>query len=409
MGKNEAYDAYCDFFARITPIGAQHCSFGNRGKNETDWCSSRITNFRRMAMLTGNGVAMQNWLDTRRRLMDLRGGATPQPYSPWIDYVLPAYAQEPEPEAEAETAKLFPLAGWVTVSSAPASDYDAQKDAVSMTFHCRPRGGHSHSFRSENAFDIHAYGSTISFGGGTTSNQEFFANHTMSHNTVLVNGHEQSASKQGKRASYGRISRFAKGDGYVYWAGDATKAYGEEVGLAKFVRHVLFVDDSYFIIFDELEMSEDAEPASFQWLYHIYPAVELEVTEEPLTVSYQIERTRVTLAHLAHSEELTFAAYRGAEGMVNPVTGEDVTRADKWLKGKSKKQPQPLDAHHLWVSHRTPRRAMNFLAVIVPYREREKAPTITALGDSAARVTFRGKQTTVSFGEMEDAEIVVKL
>jgi len=341
LGKNEAYDAYCDFFARITPVGAQHCSFGNRGKNETDWCSSRITNFRRMAMLTGNGVTMQNWLATRQRLMDLREGTMPQPFSPWVDYVLPAYAQEPEPQAEAETAKLFPLAGWVTVSSAPPSDYDAQKSAVSMTFHCRPRGGYSHSFRSENAFDIHAYGSTISFGGGTTSNQEFFANHTMS--------------------------------------------------------------------FDELEMSEETEPASFQWLYHIYPAVELEVSEEPLTVEYQIERTRVMLAHVAHGDDLSFAAYRGAEGMVNPVTGEDVTRADKWAKGRKLKLPEPLDARHLWVSHRTPRRAMSFLAVIVPYREGEEAPTITPLGDDAVRVSLRGKESTVSFGELAEADIVVKL
>jgi len=409
LGKNPAYDAYCDFFARITPIGAQHCSFGNRGRNETDWSSSRVTNFRRMAMLTGNGVAMQNWLDTGRRLQDLRGGKTAYPYSPWIDYVLPAYASEPEPKVESQTAKLFPLAGWVTVSSAPPSDYDAQKNAVSMTFHCRPGGGYSHSFRSENAFDIHAYGSTITCGGGTTSNQEFFANHTMSHNTVLVNGREQEASRAGSRPLYGRITRFAQGEGYVYWAGDATKAYADDLGLEKFVRHVLFVDDSYFVIFDELEMGDDAEPATFQWLYHIYPAVELEVTEAPLAVQYQIGRTRVMLAHGAHTEDLTFADYRGAEGMVNPVTGEDVTRADKWLKGKSKKQPQPLDAHHLWVSHRTPRKAMNFLAVVAPYVEEDEPPTITGLGDTAARISFRGKETTISFGPMADADIVVQL
>jgi hypothetical protein len=352
---------------------------------------------------------MQNWLDTRRRLTELREGTVPQPYSPWVDYVLPAYAQEPEPRVESESVKLFPLAGWVTVSSAPPSDYDAQRDAVSMTFHCRPRGGYSHSFRSENAFDVHAYGSTIACGGGNTSNGESFANHTMSHNTVLVNGQEQLAAKRGAGASFGRISRFARGEGYVYWAGDATAAYAEELGLSRFVRHVVFVEDSYFVIFDELEMAQEAEPASFQWLYHIYPAVELQVSQRPLTVDYQIGRARVRLQHLAHADDLTVATYRGGEGQVNPVTGEDLLGNPNWEERTGRKLPTPLDAHHLWISHRTPRKRMNFLAVIVPYPDDEEAPQIAAVDDTAARVSFRGKQTTVSFGEREEADVVVKL
>ena len=88
LGRNEAYGAYCDFFARITPLGARHSSFGNRGRNERDWASSRVTTMRRMAMLGGNGQAMRNWVDTRRRLQDM-GVKSSLPYSPWIDYALP--------------------------------------------------------------------------------------------------------------------------------------------------------------------------------------------------------------------------------------------------------------------------------------------------------------------------------
>jgi hypothetical protein len=407
LGKNEAYDAYCDFFARITPVGAQHTSFGNRGINESDWCSSRITNFRRMAMLTGNPVAMQNWLDTRRRLEELRG-RTPQPFSPWIDYALPHYAREPVPAPEAETSRLFPLEGWVTVSSAPPSDYAAQKDAVSMTFHCRPRGGYSHSFRSENAFDIHAYGSTITCGGGTTGNPEWFANHTMSHNTVLIGGQEQLAAKEGAAPTYGRIVRYAEGDGYVYWAGDATQAYGEETGLAKFVRHVVFVDASYFVIYDELEMSEDAEPTTFQWLYHIYPAVDMTPEPEGVGLEYRIGDTEVIVRHLAGVDDLDMRDLRGGEGMINPITGEDVTRTDKWRHGQNVPGFKPLDAHHIWVGTRTPAAAMNFLVVIVPRRVGEEAPVIEGLGDTAVRVSFRGETRTVSFADLPEADIIVK-
>ena len=412
LGKNEAYDAYCDFFARITPVRAQHCSFGNRGINETDWCSSRITNFRRIAMLTGNPVAMQNWLATGERFTELRHNrrqGIPQPFSPWIDYALPHYASEPAPAAETETSRLFPLEGWVTANSAPASDYAAQKDAVSMTFHCRPRGGYSHSFRSENAFDIHAYGSTITCGGGTTGNPEWFANHTMSHNTVLVGGREQLAAKEGTRPTYGRIARYAEGDGYVYWAGDATRAYGDETELARFVRHVLFVDASYFVIYDELEMNEDAEPTTFQWLYHIYPAVDLKTDPEGVGLEYRIGHTEVVVRHLADLADLDMRNLRGREGMINPITGEDVTRSDKWAKGRDPKLFKPLDAHHIWVGTRTPRRSRRFLCVIVPRIEGEEPPAIEAVGGSAARVRFRGLTRTISFGESADADIVVRL
>lgn len=408
LDANPAPADYCDFFARVTPVGAEHCSFGNRGRNELDWCGSRVTNFRRIAMLSGSARAMQNWLDTRRRLMEVRNGRVPHPYSPWIDYCLPAHAQEPEPRPEADPVKLFPLEGWVTVSSAPPSDYDAQRDAVSMTFHCRPRGGYSHSFRSENAFDIHAYGSTITCGGGTTSNQAWFANHTMSHNTVLVGGGEQLGSKQYSAPLLGRVVRFARGDGYVYWAGDATNAYAPEQGLGRFVRHVLFVDDAYFVIIDDLALREDAEPTTFQWLYHILPSVELEIDQAPPRVDYRMGETQVRVQHVAWGPELTLTNYPGAEGMINPITGEDVTRSDKWAQGRPADElPQPADAHHLWVTHDEPVRQMRFVAAIVPWTDADEPPTIEAAGGSAIRVSFRGDARTIAFGEMERADFVV--
>lgn len=402
---NPAYDAYCDFLARITPIGARHSSFGNRGINEADWCTSRITNFRRVAMLRRNPVAMQNWLDTRRRLED-RNGRTPQPFSPWVDYCLPLYAREPEPHPEADPVQLFALEGWVTAGSAPPSDYDAQRDAVSMTFACRPRGGYSHAFRSENGFDIHAYGETITCGGGTTSNQEFFANHTMSHNTVLVGGQEQAAAKDNTVPTIGRIARFARGDGWVYWAGDATNAYAAETGLARFVRHVLFVDNAYFVIYDDLAVRDDAEPTTFQWLYHVLEADEMALSDPP-GADYRVGDVRVCLRHLPLVEGLSVTNYPGVEGMVNPITGEDVTARDKWVQGTGRQGPEPADADHLWFTHEQPVREAGFLAVIVPYREADEPPTVEPFGERGAAVTFRGNTRTISFGDGAEADFRV--
>ncbi len=403
---NPVYDAHSDFFARINPIGTPHCSFGNRAINERDWCSSRITNYRRIAMLRDNPVAMQNWLDTRRRLEDLTGN-TPQTFSPWIDYCLPAYAQEPEPRPEADPVKLFGLEGWVTVSSAPPSDYDAQKDAVSMTFHCRPRGGYGHSFRSENAFDIHAWGETISSGGGTTANREFFANHTMSHNTVLVGGHEQAASNDYSVPTIGRITRFARGDGYVYWAGDATNAYAHEQGLERFVRHVLFIDDAYFVIYDDLAVRDDADPTTFQWLYHVLEADQMALTQSPAGADYRVGEARVLLRHVPLIEGLEVTNYPGIEGLVNPITGEDVTARDKWAKGAGDEGPPPADADHLWFTHEQPLREAGFLAAIVPWRDGDEPPAVAAAGARGISVTLQGETRTIAIGEAAGADFVI--
>ena len=406
LERNPAFDIHTDFFARVTPIGAQHCSFGNRGINERDWCGSRVTNYRRMAMLRDNPVAMQNWLDTRRRLEDVTGN-TPQPFSPWIDYCMPAYAQEPQPRVEDDPVKLYALEGWVTASSAPPSDYDAQKDAVSMTFHCRPRGGYNHSFRSENAFDIHAYGETVSCGGGTTSNQEFFANHTMSHNTVLVGGEQQLVSNDYSAPQIGRITRFARGDGYVYWAGDATKAYADAQGLGRFVRHVLFVDNEYFVIYDDVAVREDAEPTTFQWLYHVLESDEMALTQDPAGADYRVGDTRVRLRQVPLLDGLQVTNYPGAGGMINPVTGEDVTARDKWVKGTGRQGPAPADADHLWFTHAQPVREGAFLAAIVPYRADDEAPTIEPFGERGVQLTFRGNTRTVSLVESDEADFVI--
>lgn len=407
LGKNKALVDLCDFFSRITPLGARHCSFGNRGKNELDWCRSRITTMRRVATLCNGPEAMQNWLATRARLKGMLGRDTYPAVSPWIDYFMPLYNTSPAPRQKQDFNRLFALEGWVTVNSAPPSNLQAQQDAVSMTFHCRPRGGYSHSFRSENAFDIHAFGNTITVGGGTTSNQSWFANHTMSHNTVLVNGKEQLAA-QGRTVPFcGRVIAYQEGSGYVYWAGDATAAYGPKTDLGRFVRHVLFVDDRYFVIYDDLQMADDADPGVFQWLYHIIDPVPLRWNVKEGELTYSIGEANVTLRHVAHTSDLTMENRRGKKGMINPITDEDLTRSDKWARGKDwKKLPRPLDAHHLWFSHKTPRRNMQYLVVIVPSRSNQKTPIIASISDTAVRVTFGDKETTISFGE-EEADIQV--
>lgn len=415
LGKNPAYSDYIDFFARLTPVGAEHSSFGNRGINELDWASSRIMNSIRVAMLCNDGIAMQNWMATRQRMEELgRRGLFSQ--STYIDYAMPLYAAMPAPEMERDLVGLYPSEGWVTVNSAPPSDYEAQKHAVSMSFACRPRGGTGHSFRNENAFDIHAYGKTIAVGGGSTSNQSDFANDTMSHNTILVNGLEQSAAMDRNIPLCGRIIAFARGEGYVYWAGDATPAYGPDSGLQNFTRHVLFVDNAYFVIFDELAMQPSADPATFQWLYHVPKPDYFKVRNER-TVFYRIDDTRVLLKHVARAGDLEIGHYSAGEGMKNRITGKDYRIPnDGQLKEVERKAsfgnasaaiPLAAEVEHLWFSNKEPKTMTSFLAVVAPFTMDDDPPVIVPDGPAGAKITFRGKTMRISFADNPDADIRV--
>lgn len=394
FGKNPFYRAIGDFFIHITPAGLQHTSFGNGGLSKGRIHGNRIANFRKLAYLTGDGRFLKN-RDQSRKMFTISY------HRPWIEYILPHYYQKPQAYEEDTRTKLFKVAGWVTAVSKLPSSYEDYDEAVGMIFHCRPRGGYSHSFFNENAFDIHAYGEVITHGGGTTDNSDRYADETMSHNSILVDGKGQyqygyyPLSKYGgyyhraphKRAGY--IVAFDKGENYVYWVGDATNAYYESAPyLKRFRRHVLFVRDKYFIIFDELRTDLAHQPGRFYWLYHIYPDVSIEFDKEKLEFQYQIGKTRVKVKHIANSDDLLYEDRQGLDGLINPVTGEDYRKYG---------QDDRLFTHNIWINNSTPTNEFEFLAVIFPYKETETEPVITKLDDLTVKVEYGGFKDVISF------------
>jgi len=394
LEKNPLLADLGDFFCRISPVGMQHGSWGNRGFNHTDWTAGRMGNMRRLAYMVGDGRFLANFYNSKEVLN--RRDYDSFTFHHWIEYVMPFYYQRPELQLEDEYTKLFKIAGWVTADSQPPSSYEAYKDAVGITFHCRPAGGYSHSFWSENAFDIYAYGETIAHGGGSTMNQDRHANDSMSHNTVLINGigqYQDRLCNKLKRA--GHISAFKKDNDYVYWVGDATNAYQTVSYLKRFLRHVLFVKNRYFVLFDDLEVDND-HPSKFQWLYHFHPETNLEFNPEKFEFDYQIGQTRVKMVHIAVPEDLTFMDRQGMDGLVNPITGKDYRQG--WQEvAELKNRTLPLFAHNLWISNRTPVTEHHFLVVIFPYREGEREPAITRLDDLTVRVDSSDISDVISF------------
>jgi hypothetical protein len=387
LGRNPYYRAIGDFFSRVTPVGLPHSPWGNGSGNEGYQRGGRLANFRKLAYLTGEGRFLANWQES--------GGRDYAGFRPFIEYVLPHYYTQPEPTFEDDPVRLFPIDGWVTVSSRPPSSRQALEEAVGIIFQSRPRGGYSHSFNSDNSFQIHAYGQQINHGGGSTVNQDAYAYHTMSHTTILVDGLGQGQPSAGQRYPwYSRVIAFDRGDDHVYFAGDASNAYPHEPGnyarwglplsdvyqqrdcghLQRFVRHVLFLRNRYFVICDDLRASR---PTRFTWLYHVLPEEPFAFDPASFTVRYSVGDVKVVLSHVASRDLLELDDRQGLDGLVNPFTGEDY---------QDLRKGDLLCGHNLWVTNREPREQFGFLAVICPVVPGQDEPEIEPIDDRTVRV-----------------------
>jgi len=407
LGRNPYYRRIGEFFRKVIPVGMNHHAWGNQANASR---GNHLAHFRKFAYLTGDGRFLVNWQQY--------GGRDFSTFRPWIEYVLPAYYNEPKPEPEQDYVDLFPIAGWAMAATGPASLRSTYEDGLGVIFQCRPRGGYGHSFNSDGSFQLHAYGQMLNHGGGSSANQDAYAYHTMSHNTILVDGLGQAQPSSGQLyPTYGRIIAFSRGKDYVYFAGDATRCYPHSPGnfsrwslpldevyqtralpyLERFIRHILFVRDRYFVIYDDLSCTN---AATFTWLYHIMPDEPFDFDEDTFTVDYSVGDVRVRLRHIANPEKLTLDDRKGMDAFVNPVTGEDY---GKWRKSNI------LCAHNLWVSNTAPAERWSFLTVIYPSRPGEVMANIERLDDSAVRVSGG----VIAFGSdsryAKDADFVVNV
>lgn len=384
LGKNPFYQKIGDWLCRVIPVGMNHNAWGNQN-NASRW-NHRAT-MRKLAYLTGQGRFLLNWQQYGRKQFD--------DFRPWIEYVLPAYYQKPEPKPEDDPVACFDIDGWAMAASGPPSLRTTYEQGVGMIFQSRPRGGFSHSFNSDNSFQLHAFGQMLNHGGGSSANEDAYAYHTMSHNTILVDGLGQAQPNRGQISpTYGRIAGFSRSRDYVYVAGDATQCYPQKPDdysrwgfpihavyekravphLKHFIRHILFVRNSYFVIFDDLVSTK---PATFTWLYHILPDDPITFDADSFRIDYRVGKTYVRLQQISHPDKLILDDRQGEDGLINPSTDEDYR---KHRKGDI------LCGHNLWISNREPANEWTFLTVIYPIKPTEKIPDIHRIDNTTVRV-----------------------
>ncbi len=405
LERNPFYRRIGTFFSYLSPVGMERSAWGNYGGTAQTHLSTHQRNHRRFAFLTGDRTFLENW----RACREVQGRTVFE----WQEYGLPHYFAPTEPALESENALLCNLAGWAMAFSGPPSDPATYTDGVGITFHCRPRGGYSHSFQSENAFELFAYGSVIATGGGRKTNGDRHAAATMSHNSVLIDGRGQRFTQfEPDPPTAGRIIAWHTAPGLVYWCGDATAAYARTVPyLRRFLRHVLFVDDQFFVIFDDLETAADHDPATFSWLYHVHHDVPVELDTRQATFSYQVREANVVVQHLLGADSLELLNLRGEDGYKNPITGEDMLAAARKSVESSplrKWSGRPM-MNNIWVTTKAPSREAHFLAVVLPWREGSQQPSVTPMGERRLAIEVGGKRRTIGFGAPGDvqADIVV--
>jgi hypothetical protein len=245
----------------------------------------------------------------------------------------------------------------------------------------------------------------------------------MSHNTVLVDGLGQFTGRNAATVPVAaRLLAYHEGDGFVYWAGDATMAYPRAPGavrfwwggldelyeardarhLQRFHRHVLFVRDRYFVVLDDLVAQR---PSRFSWLYHVLPEADLHLQADTGSFRYWVDDVAVHVTHVLGAGRVDAVDQAGRKGYVNPLTDEDYSEDLGRSRGR-----ELVAAHNLYVTNREPTRNWRFLSTIVPVPAGADTPRTERLDELTARVTFLGQSEVISFDPSHtDADIVVDL
>ncbi len=194
---------------------------------------------------------------------------------------LSATGVKPLPPVAVAQAKSFPDTGQV---SAYARFYDHA--APRIFFRSSQWGGDSHAHADQNSFVLHAGGEILAADVGYYSyfgdeNYDHISTQTIAHNSVLVNGQGQSNDLAGK----GAITAFFNSPHYVFFAGDASTAYGP--ALNRFRRDVLYLRPDVFVMADELHAPT---PSAWSWVLNTFDAPRIDSAAREFTVTQRGEQ-----------------------------------------------------------------------------------------------------------------------
>lgn len=284
---------------------------------------------------------------------------------------------------QAQLAKSEPVSrhladiGWVAMHTALG---DAENDVWAL-FKSSRFGSFSHSHGDQNTFQLNAWGEALAIDSGYypsygSPHHTLWTRQTRAHNAILVNGRGQPPYNWD---ASGRIDNYEEHGLVTLVRGQAAGAYNVspsrevseiwhkylteplpamEPKVESFERTLAFVASKERPVLFVLDYLKTRTPATMDWLLHALHRMEVDSAAASVTVS----RGKVRLAiKLLATESLEFSQFAGF-----PVKPEERAAGspDQW---------------HLTAHTKNGAPEVKFLAALVPYRDGEKAPEITAL------------------------------
>jgi hypothetical protein len=319
---------------------------------------------------------------------------------------------QPRPPTEMNNSRLQPDIGWAAMHSALG---DSENDVWAL-FKSSRFGSFSHSHADQNTFQLNAYGHALAIDSGyypwyDSPHDNLWTRQTRAHNGILVNGRGQPPHTW---AAGGRIESFEHSGLITVVRGEAGSAYnlGQQPDVARqwleylkepippvepkvstFERTLAFIASQTRPILVVHDYLKTEAPATFDWLLHSLNRMEVDSHVGAVTIRDGNARLAVKLIS---TEPCGFSQQGGFP--VKPEAAENTA-----YQGPATLFP---DQWHLKAHTRKPASEVKFLAVMIPYRETEKEPEITAFqSDQTAGFRIGRSQVAAWWGPGESGRI----
>ncbi|MGI9166451.1 MAG: heparinase II/III domain-containing protein [Pyrinomonadaceae bacterium] len=171
------------------------------------------------------------------------------------------------------------------------------KDAIILLYRAGPNFNHHHA--DQGSFLLNAFGENLVTEAGWSDYYKdpyyaTFFTQAIGHSTVLVDGNPESQSISDTPQftalnNYPRITDAVTSESYDGIGSELSSVYQSR--LARYVRRIVFVKPSYFVVFDDVEVKD--KPAQFDFLLHL-PNRD-KITIKDLTAIYNGEKASLAV------------------------------------------------------------------------------------------------------------------
>ncbi len=287
------------------------------------------------------------------------------------------------PPKDLPRARWFRDIDWVTMHS---DLLDPER--ISFYFKSSPIGSYNHSHADQNGFVLNAFGEALAIDAGyydwyDSPHDRNYTRQTVAHNAV-THGNGLGQPIFDTTAS-GRITGFVTHDRFDASTGDATAAY--KGGLAKAVRHVIYVRPNAFVVIDDLA-SAKGKPSTFEWWLHAMSRIKMENDGTGGTIEQGKARLRVRLhAPGGFSQSV-------GEEFIGPPDVYAAGAQMKPFRPQSRYAKAPNQVHARFATPSTDR--TRIVATLQPYKADDTAPGLKVEhGDGTITLRFPGGEQVI--------------